>query len=137
MPKFVRFSVHFISSNLFFRIEKKSESNAVTTAAESNLKDQLKNVRRELTDKSHRLEVILTEKAQIANRLKVLEDRGHDGLNKQIETISKLTGRVEYLESELKIADDRHHSSLAQLETQLVLCKDREKQIQQLQEDVS
>ena len=90
-----------------------------------------------MTDKSHRLEVILTEKAQIANRLKVLEDRGHDGLNKQIETISKLTGRVEYLESELKIADDRHHSSLAQLETQLVLCKDREKQIQQLQEDVS
>ena len=79
----------------------------------------------------------MTEKTQIANRLKLIEDRGHDGLDKQIETISKLTGRVEYLESEIKIAEDRHHSSLSQLETQVVLCKDREKQIQQLQEDVS
>ena len=105
--------------------------------AESNLKEQLKSVRKELQDKSHRLDAILAEKAQIANRLKILEDRGHDGLNKQIETISKLTGRVEYLESEMKIAEDRHHASINQLETQIVLCKDREKQIQQLQEDVS
>ena len=79
----------------------------------------------------------MSEKTQIANRLKLIEDRGHDGLDKQIETISKLTGRVEYLESEIKIAEDRHHSSLSQLETQVVLCKDREKQIHQLQEDVS
>ena len=83
------------------------------------------------------LETVLSEKTQIANRLKLIEDRGHDGLDKQIETISKLTGRVEYLESEIKIAEDRHHSSLSQLETQVVLCKDREKQIHQLQEDVS
>ena len=113
-------------------MEKKSESNT-----EINLKEQLKSVRKELQDKSHRLDAILAEKAQIANRLKILEDRGHDGLNKQIETISKLTGRVEYLESEMKIAEDRHHASINQLETQIVLCKDREKQIQQLQEDVS
>merc|ERR1711994_751282 len=107
------------------------------TIMENNLKDQLKTMRKDLADKSQRLETVLSEKTQIANRLKLIEDRGHDGLDKQIETISKLTGRVEYLESEIKIAEDRHHSSLSQLETQVVLCKDREKQIHQLQEDVS
>ena len=48
----------------------------------------------------------------------------------------KLTGKVEHYEMELKIAEDRWAAVNAQLETQVILCRDREKQVLQLQEEV-
>ena len=66
-----------------------------------------------------------------------LKDRGSDGMQKQLDTISKLTGKVEHYEMELKIAEDRCGAVNAQLETQVILCRDREKQVLQLQEEVN
>ena len=57
-------------------------------------------------------------------------------MQKQLDTISKLTGKVEHYEMELKIAEDRCVSVNAQLETQVILCRDREKQVVQLQDEV-
>ena len=58
-------------------------------------------------------------------------------MQKQLDTISKLTGKVEHYEMELKIAEDRCVAVNAQLETQVILCRDREKQVLQLQEEVN
>lgn len=87
-------------------------------------------------EKSSRLEAVMAEKNQLQNRVKVLEERGFDGSNKNLETISRLTGKVEHLETELKIAEERTAATNNQLETQTILCKDREKQVHQLQEEV-
>ena len=70
------------------------------------------------------------------NSLLLKKDRGSDGMQKQLDTISKLTGKVEHYEMELKIAEDRCAAVNAQLETQVILCRDREKQVLQLQEEV-
>ena len=67
----------------------------------------------------------------------VLEERGFDGKNKNIDTISRLTGKVEHLDADLKNAEERAGAVNNQLETQTILCKDREKQVHQLQEEVS
>ena len=66
----------------------------------------------------------------------MLEERSFDGNNKYLEQISRLTGKVEHLSTELKIAEERALSTNNQLETQAILCKDREKQVHQLQEEV-
>ena len=66
----------------------------------------------------------------------VLEDRGFDGKNKNLDTISRLTGKVEHLDADLKNAEERAGAVNNQLETQTILCKDREKQVHQLQEEV-
>ncbi len=89
-----------------------------------------------MMEKNARLESILAERNQLQNRVKTLEDRGFDGNNKSLETISKLTGKIEHLETELKIAEERQVTFAAQMETQVILCKDREKQIHQLQEEM-
>ncbi len=65
-----------------------------------------------------------------------MEDRGSEGIGKQMDTIAKLTGRVEFLESELKVAEERFTTTVTQLETKSILSKDREKKIQQLHDEV-
>ncbi len=70
------------------------------------------------------------------SRLRILEDRGNEGIGKQMDTIAKLTGRVEFLESELKVAEERYATTVNQLETAAILNKDREKRIHQLQDEV-
>ena len=49
---------------------------------------------------------------------------------------SRLTGKVEHLEADLKNVEERASAANSQLETQTILCKDREKQVHQLQEEV-
>jgi hypothetical protein len=98
--------------------------------------DQMRALRKEMMEKSCRLESIMADKIQMANRIKILEDRGQGGLGKQMDTISRLTGRVEHLEAELKITEERYTATISQLETQTIMSKDREKQIQQLQDEV-
>ena len=48
----------------------------------------------------------------------------------------RLTGKVEHLEADLKNVEERASAANNQLETQTILCKDREKQVHQLQEEV-
>lgn len=103
---------------------------------EDSLKEQIKILRKELMDKSGRLETAMSDKSQLQNRVKILEDRGFDGSDKNLDTISRLTGKVEHLETEMKICEDRCNAINNQLETQTILCKDREKQVHQLQEEL-
>ena len=109
-----------------------------TTAVDqsSSNKEQVKMFRKELAEKSARLEAMMAEKSQLQNRVKVLEERGFDGKNKNLETISRLTGKAEHLQADLKNAEERASAVNNQLETQTILCKDREKQVHQLQEEV-
>ena len=124
-----------------FRSEKRVTIKRPDTTSESAISEtsdaQSKSLRRELIEKTQRLESILAEKNQLQNRVKVLEERSFDGNNKNLEQISRLTGKVDHLTTELKIAEERAVATNNQLETQTILCKDREKQVHHLQEEVS
>ena len=105
-------------------------------ANEDSDKAMIRSLRKDMADKNARFEDVLAERNQLLNRVKVLEDRSHDGHHQQLENVSRLTGKVEQLETELKIVDERAHAANQLLETQVILCKDREKQLHQLQEEV-
>lgn len=111
-------------------------SQEISVEQSSSNKEQAKMFRKELAEKSARLEAVMAEKSQLQNRVKVLEERGFDGKNKNLDTISRLTGKVEHLDADLKNAEERAGAVNNQLETQTILCKDREKQVHQLQEEL-
>ena len=64
-------------------------SQEISVEQSSSNKEQVKVFRKELAEKSARLEAVMAEKSQLQNRIKVLEDRGFDGKNKNLETISR------------------------------------------------
>ena len=78
----------------FFRSEKRvtikdDAIHEISAEQSSSNKEQVKVFRKELAEKGARLEAVMAEKSQMQNRIKVLEDRGFDGKNKNLETISR------------------------------------------------
>ena len=68
---------------------KDDATHEISAEQSSSNKEQVKVFRKELAEKGARLEAVMAEKSQMQNRIKVLEDRGFDGKNKNLETISR------------------------------------------------
>ena len=102
------------------------------------MKDELSSLRSELSLKSRRLESALAESARLKARLQghVGDSRGEEERARAAGELSAMTGKCEYLESELRNAEDRFQSTLGELEKQTIVCKDRDKKIHLLMEEV-
>ena len=56
--------------------------------------------------------------------------------SKQLDQIARLSARSDQLEGEMKLSEDRYQTLAGQLEQETIASRDREKKIQQLQEEV-
>ena len=57
-------------------------------------------------------------------------------VSRHLETVASLTTRLEQAEGEAKSAETRFHDTLAQLERETILCKDRDQTIKSLDDEV-
>ena len=57
-------------------------------------------------------------------------------VSRHLETVASLTTRLEQAEGEVKSAETRFHDTLAQLERETILCKDRDQTIKSLDDEV-
>ena len=58
-------------------------------------------------------------------------------VSRHLETVASLTTRLEQAEVEVKNAETRFHDTLAQLERETILCKDRDQTIKSLDDEVT
>ena len=71
------------------------------------------------------------------SRLQSHGDRGSAEKDRLLDQVSRLTGRCEQLEADLRNAEAREQAGMAELERQTIVSKDREKKILRLAEEVS
>ena len=99
------------------------------------LRDELRSLKAELTDKSSRLETALSDRAQLQGRVSRDGANNEEERTRALDQLAKMTGSSEQLQTDLKNLEERYAATLTELEKTTILSKDREKRIHNLTEE--
>ena len=122
-------------------VAKKSAS-GYTDASAAGQEDVLA-LRKELSDRSARLEEALRHNAKLQTRLKTMEVRSAAGggdvderFRRQLDTVATLTTKCEQLEADCLAAEARYKDTVDLLEKQTIMGRDKDQKIEQLTGDM-
>lgn len=73
----------------------------------------------------------------LQSRIHSHSDRGSHEKDRLLEQVSRLTGRCEQQENDIKNMETRGQATAAEVERMAITAKDKEKRVQQLTQEVS
>ena len=115
---------------------KKISSGSLSREVQPQDHAEMSVLRKELSDRSARLEDALATNAKLTSRLKMTEGRSVGDLDersrRQLDVIASLTTKCEQLEADCHVIEARYKDTVDLLEKQTITSKNRDHKIEQL-----
>ena len=117
-------------------ISKKLSSGSLKGDAPASDQSEMAIMRKELSDRTAKLEEAMAANAKLTSRLKLTEGKSmgdvDERLRRQLDKIASLTTKCEQLESDCQLVESRYKDTVDLLEKQTITSKNRDNKIEQL-----
>ena len=121
-------------------LSKKSSTGSLKGDGQVQDQAEMAVLRKELSDRSARLEEALAANAKLTSRLKMTDGRSVGDLDerskRQLDKLASMTTKCEQMEADCHVIETRYKDTVELLEKQTITSKNRDQKIEQLQGEV-